>query len=125
MLHYIRGLGAAMVCTVVLLGAQGLAATDMHTATGHTPVASSAYAEPVLTSTDVNTVDLFPNPVHAGKNITITEHDFYPAEGASDGPIAISVSPTSGPPGTAITVRGTNWTHETGLQADIRRSRCR
>jgi hypothetical protein len=29
------------------------------------------------------------------------------------GPATIDISPTSGPPGTPITVSGTNWTHET------------
>ena len=34
-----------------------------------------------------------------------------PTVAAAEGPAAISVSPTSGLPGTSITVRGTNWTH--------------
>jgi hypothetical protein len=31
---------------------------------------------------------------------------------AAEGPVAIDISPISGPLGTGITVRGTNWTHE-------------
>src|SRR5687768_13681446 len=36
-----------------------------------------------------------------------------PALVAAEEPAAIHLSPTSGPPGTSITVSGTNWIHET------------
>ena len=34
-----------------------------------------------------------------------------PVPAAAQGPATIDLSPTSGPPGTSITVSGTNWTH--------------
>jgi hypothetical protein len=45
-----------------------------------------------------------------------------PVKVQSSGPLAVSISPTSGPVGTVITVRGAGWTHQVyvdGVEVEI------
>lgn len=86
---YIRAFAFALavVSAVTLSGAAGAALADeVNPTSGSSPTTPSILA-------------ITPTPMTS--------------EVPSNGPLTISVSPTSGPPGTAVTVRGTGWTHQT------------
>jgi Domain of unknown function (DUF4189) len=67
---YSRSIGAAVVCATILSGAPDVAVAATTTTTENTQITIPAYAEPSLINADTETVNISPNPVEAGKNIT-------------------------------------------------------
>lgn len=88
MRNYIRTLWVSVVCMVLLSGALGAALADEAN-----PTSGSSATAPSLMA-------------------MITPASMTSKVSSGD-PLTINISPSSGPTGTAITVRGTGWTHQT------------